>query len=81
MVGLGLLPAPRHAPSCGYCLEASMTAPATLWFPAYAGMTVKGAGYDGRPVSLPLWVTGQVGNDGEGLFKEHHLDDNYLYKH
>ena len=24
---------------CGYCLQASMTDPATLWIPAYAGMT------------------------------------------
>ena len=27
--------------------------------PAYAGMTVKGAWYDGRPMSLPLWIAGQ----------------------
>ena len=26
-------------PRCGYCLKASMTDPATLWIPAYAGMT------------------------------------------
>ena len=40
----------RCAPPCGYCLKASMTpchVPA-LWFPAYAGMTVRDAGNDGR---------------------------------
>ena len=37
-------------PPCGYCLKASMTDPLSvpaLWIPAYAGMTVRGAGYDG----------------------------------
>ena len=33
---------PRHPAPCGYCLEASMTV-TTLWFPAYAGMTVRAA--------------------------------------
>ena len=28
-------------PFYGYCLKASMTDPAALWFPAYAGMTVR----------------------------------------
>ena len=35
------MPAP-----CGYCLKASMTDPATLWIPAYAGMTVNDTGKD-----------------------------------
>ena len=36
-----------------------------LWIPAYAGMTVKGAGNDGRH-ALPLWIADQVRNDGLG---------------
>ena len=37
-------------PRCGYCLKASMTGrpDPPLWFPAYAGMTVRDAGNDGE---------------------------------
>ena len=35
----------------------------TLWIPAYAGMTVRGAWHDGRS-TLPLWIADQVQHDG-----------------
>ena len=46
--GMGLGTQPGVAPLCGYCLEVSMTGrpDPPLWFPAYAGMTVRDAGND-----------------------------------
>ena len=52
------------SPPCGYCLEASMTDPATLWIPAYAGMTVRDAGMVFR---LWPWIVGGSAGGAAGV--------------
>ena len=47
------------APPCGYCLEASMTDPAALWIPAYAGKQIGDALRIGDPAAL--WIPAYAG--------------------
>ena len=49
-----------HHPPCGYCLEASMTDPAALWIPAYAGMTVRDAGMTVRDAGMTVRDAGMT---------------------
>ena len=48
---------PCHTPPCGYCLEASMTDPAALWIPAYAGMMVRCTWSDGAGIRIKFGMT------------------------